>query len=138
MVDKKEKKDGRKNDVSNEYLNSGDIIDRVKELIGVPNDMKLAHEFKISQNTIYSWRARNNADLTLMINLLFQYFPEKMENFDFNWLITGKSSNYSNEDDAIEISDSMIESLNQEIESLKNAINTLAKIIAEKSAANQR
>lgn len=137
MSDKKEKKESNKNDSSIEFLNSGEIIDRVRELLDVPNDVKLSHKFNISQNTIYSWRARNNADIGLLINLLNEFFPEKLENLDFNWLLTGstfleRTIKNDTTDATIENLKSENEKLKNELQNSKNTILTLANLLSEK------
>jgi len=129
----------------NEVLKSGQIIDRLKEFLGSPNDMKLSQAFKISQNTIYSWRSRNNADIGLIINKIGEFFPEKLKDIDYKWLLFGikpetddKLIDENNESSRKFVDDAIVQkltddnkSLKEELESSKRIISGLVSIMAE-------
>lgn len=120
-----------KKNTENSYnfvLNSGEIIDRVKKLLLIENDMKLARLFGMSQNTLYSWRARNNADIGLLIEKIHASFPKQLIGIDYTWLLTGKG--YNEIVVAIQATEALIQNLTEENTSLKKELETSKGIIS--------
>lgn len=76
-------------------INSSEILDRVRDVLDVDNDLKLAKILEISQQTIKNWRLRNNVDIILLANKINRIIPKLAPLLDYNWLIFGETPKYS-------------------------------------------
>lgn len=65
-------------------LDANKIIKRVKECLKLKRDVELANLLNVKQNTISSWKKRNNIDLTTIITLC------EPVGVSIDWLIYGK------------------------------------------------
>lgn len=138
MQQKSEKNDNFPEIILNRKINSGDVIDRVKQLLKIENDMKLAHAFKMSQNTVYSWRARNNADILFILNKINELHQNRAVVVDTNWLLYGEG--YGEIVKSIENANGLIQttrqeniSLKKELEETKNLLKSVIKMMGENS-----
>ena len=71
-----------KKEEKEKLFNVGEIIRRAKSVQGFKTDTQLANYLGISRSTLCNWMARNS--------LYFPLFLSKMDQVDFNWLLTGK------------------------------------------------
>ena len=99
-------------------INSSEILDRVRDVVDVDNDLKLAKILEISQQTIKNWRLRNNADIGLLVNKIKRINPKLTEFISLNWLIFGETPKYS-------------------LEYLKEIISSLDKLEKEREEINK-
>lgn len=74
-------------DIANFENFSSKILDRLKNMYNLKEDLQLAKKLKISSNTLHAWRSRDNVNLrTIVLSL-----PD----IDYNFLIKGKGMNYA-------------------------------------------
>lgn len=64
---------------------ASEIIKRAKQAMNFKNDSELADFLGISRATLSNWQSRRRIDYALLLG--------KLQNVDFNWLLTGKGCN---------------------------------------------
>lgn len=69
-----------------EAPNKNAIIQRLKEYYGLSTNAELADKLGVAQNTISGWIKRNSIDYDLVFS--------KCEEVDFNWLLSGTSTEH--------------------------------------------
>lgn len=66
------------------FFNVGDIVKRAKKVLKFKPDSDLAAYLGVSRSTLSNWVIRNRTDFPLIL--------EKLKDYDYNWLLTGKGS----------------------------------------------
>lgn len=66
-------------------INSCDILERVKEYLGVQSDSQLSAVLGVKKSTISNWKTRNSIDFELLFT--------KCDRADIGWLIMGENDN---------------------------------------------
>ena len=67
-----------------QMFNVADIVRRAKLAMGFSRDSELAEYLGVSRSTMSNWMARNSIDFPLVLG--------RMQEVDYNWLLTGKGS----------------------------------------------
>ena len=67
-----------------QMFNVADIVRRAKLAMGFSRDSELAKYLGVSRSTMSNWMARNSIDFPLVLG--------RMQEVDYNWLLTGKGS----------------------------------------------
>ncbi len=67
------------------------ILNKIKKHLGFDSDKDFANFLGIKQNTLSTWKSRNKIDYDLII--------AKCEKINANWLITGKGSMITGEEE---------------------------------------
>ena len=67
-----------------QLFNVADIVKRAKLAMGFNRDSELARYLGVSRSTMSNWIARNSIDFPLVLG--------RMQEVDYNWLLTGKGS----------------------------------------------
>lgn len=65
-------------------LNVSEIVKRAKRALNLKLDSELAEYLGVGRATLSNWCKRNSIDFPLLLN--------KLQDVDFNWLLTGKGS----------------------------------------------
>ena len=68
----------------NTLLNVQEIVKRAKQVMKFKTDLELAQYLGVARSTLSNWMVRNSIDYPLLLN--------KMQDVDYNWLLTGKGS----------------------------------------------
>ena len=68
----------------NTLLNVQEIVKRAKQVMKFKTDLELAQYLGVARSTLRNWMVRNSIDYPLLLN--------KMQDVDYNWLLTGKGS----------------------------------------------
>jgi len=137
------KKNAKKDNYANNYtFNVDAILQRLRSLLKINNDMQLSHYLNISQNTIYSWRNRNVIDIQLIVEKIKNVNQKSSIAIDINWLIFGEG--IGDIVTSIENSSGIIQKyiyenteLKKELESNRAIINGLIKLLSEQNTENK-
>ncbi|MBK8638049.1 MAG: helix-turn-helix domain containing protein [Chromatiaceae bacterium] len=67
---------------------AGDVLDRLRQILGVKNDTDLAEALGKAKNTISTWRARNTKPFEICEQIADQ------RGISLDWLLTGEGEMY--------------------------------------------